>query len=211
MTFSSQDEDTTMATNTRWISDPSATSIAFGPFRVFPMRRLLTEDGEPVRIGSRAFDILLALLERPGELVTKEELTARVWPNTFVGSANLAVQIAGLRRALGDGIRKTRYVINIPGRGYRFIAPVSVETEFSAEAAAPVARRDHDLPAHSSRAVAPAEDFDELAQKLQQRGLLTILGQGSDKAAVALAVVEKLVRGDRNGLWLLDLRPLGES
>jgi Transcriptional regulatory protein, C terminal len=74
--------------------------------------------------GSRAYDILLALLERPGELVTKEQLIARVWPNTFVESVNLAVQVAGLRRALGDRVGQARYVINIPGRGYRFVAPL---------------------------------------------------------------------------------------
>src|ERR1700756_1081745 len=105
-----------MATSTHWMSDLSAT-IAFGSFRVFPMQRILTEDDKPVRIGSRAFDILLALLERPGELVTKEKLIARAWPNTFVEVANLAVQIGGLRRALGDGVGDARYVVNIPGRG----------------------------------------------------------------------------------------------
>src|SRR5437879_4926863 len=122
-----------MARNAQWVSHPSATSLAFGPFRVFPLQRLLTREDHPVRVGSRAFEILVALLERRGELVTKDELIALVWPNTFVGHANLAVQIAGLRRALGDGVGQTRYVINIPGRGYRFVAPVTEETEFSSD------------------------------------------------------------------------------
>ena len=65
-------------------------------------RRELRSRGVPVPLGGRAFDVLIALLERPGELVSKEELMARVWPNTFVGRANLAVHISALRRALGE-------------------------------------------------------------------------------------------------------------
>src|SRR2546430_299372 len=84
------------------------------------LRRLL-QDTQPVRIGSRALDILIALLDRPGALVTKDELMARVWPNTFVEPANLTVHIAALRRALGDGRDGNRFLINIPGRGYRFV------------------------------------------------------------------------------------------
>jgi DNA-binding winged helix-turn-helix (wHTH) protein len=72
-------------------------------------------------------DILLALVERPGELVTKEELMARVWPNVFVDSANLAVHISALRRALQDRCNGNRFIINIPGRGYRFVAPISLD------------------------------------------------------------------------------------
>ena len=113
-----------MGTNAHWTGEASVASIAFGPFRLFPRQRLLTENGEPARIGSRAYDILLALLGCPGELVPKEQLIARVWPNTFVESANLAVQVTGLRRALGDRVGQARYVINIPRRGYRFVAPL---------------------------------------------------------------------------------------
>jgi DNA-binding winged helix-turn-helix (wHTH) protein len=163
-----------------------------------------------VRIGSRAFDILLALLERPGELVTKEELVARVWPNTFVGGDNLAVQIAGLRRALGDGAGQTRYVINIPGRGYRFVAPVTVEAELSSDAPGMSLARRPTLPVKPLRAMADAQSIEELAQKLQRQGVLTVPRRGSSKASVALAVVEKLLGGD-GGVWLLDLRPLAEG
>src|SRR6266581_2045685 len=104
----------------------AATSICFGAFCLWPVRRLLLQDNQPVRIGSRALDILIALLERPGDLVTKDELMARVWPNTFVEPANLTVHIAALRRALGDGRDGNRFLINIPGRGYRFVAPVTL-------------------------------------------------------------------------------------
>jgi DNA-binding winged helix-turn-helix (wHTH) protein len=109
----------------------AATSIRFGSFSLWPARRLLMQDIQPVRIGSRALDILIALLERPGELVTKDELMSRVWPNTFVAPANLTVHIAALRRALGDGRDGNRFLINIPGRGYRFVAPVTLPEEFT--------------------------------------------------------------------------------
>jgi DNA-binding winged helix-turn-helix (wHTH) protein len=70
--------------------------------------------------------MLIALVERSGELISKEDLVARVWPHTFVDRANLTVQVASLRRALGDGRGGNRFLINIPGRGYRFVAPVRV-------------------------------------------------------------------------------------
>jgi DNA-binding winged helix-turn-helix (wHTH) protein len=110
-----------MATNTNWINDSPEALILFGPFRVLPKQRLLMQGDKSVHLGSRAFDVLIALLERPGELVSKEDLMAKVWPNTFVGPANLAMHISAVRRALGDGRDGNRYVVNIPGRGYRFV------------------------------------------------------------------------------------------
>ena len=111
-------------------------AISFGPFRLVPTQRLLLEDDNPVRVGSRALDILTALVERPGELVGKEELIARVWRGTFVEEGNLKFQVGGLRRALGDGRAGRRYIATSPGQGYRFVAPVTV-----AEAPTPAARR----------------------------------------------------------------------
>jgi DNA-binding winged helix-turn-helix (wHTH) protein len=108
---------------------------AFGPFRLFAAQRLLLEHEKPLRLGSRALEILTVLLENPGALVTKEELVARVWPDTFVEEGNLRVHMAALRRALGDGQAGNRYVVTVPGRGYRFVAPVSM-LEPSAQGAA---------------------------------------------------------------------------
>jgi DNA-binding winged helix-turn-helix (wHTH) protein len=107
---------------------PGATSIdvSFGPFRLLPTQFLLLEGGKPVSIGSRALEILMVLLERPGELISKEQLMARVWPNIFVEPANLTVHISALRRTLRDGRDGNRFIINIPGRGYCFVAPVAV-------------------------------------------------------------------------------------
>jgi len=122
-----------------------ARTFSFGPFHLIPVQRLLLEREKPLRLGSRALEILIALVERHNELVTKEELMARVWPNVFVESSNLTVHIAALRRVLGDGHNGNRYLVNIPGRGYRFVAPVSTadkETPSSAQPSGPAVHPD---------------------------------------------------------------------
>jgi DNA-binding winged helix-turn-helix (wHTH) protein len=102
------------------------TEVSFGPFRLLPTQFLLLEGDKPVPLGSRALEILIVLLERPCELVSKQELMTRVWPNIFVEPANLTVHISALRRVLRDGRDGNRFIINIPGRGYSFVAPVEV-------------------------------------------------------------------------------------
>jgi len=79
-------------------------------------QRLLLHGDFAVPLGSRALDILIALVGRSGELLSKNELMGRVWPNTFVEPANLTVHVAALRRVLGDGRDGARYIVNIPGR-----------------------------------------------------------------------------------------------
>ena len=105
--------------------DRAQCPFAFGPFRLYPRERLLLEGDEPARLGSRALDVLIALVERAGELVSKQELMEQVWPNTTVVEGNLTVHVAALRRALGDGQNGARYLVNIPGRGYCFVAAVT--------------------------------------------------------------------------------------
>src|SRR5580700_3908465 len=98
---------------------------SFGLFRLFAAERLLKKGDQPLPLGGRALDILIALVERAGEVVTRRELIARVWPNVTVEEANLRVHIASLRKALGDGREGARYVTNVPGQGYCFVAPVT--------------------------------------------------------------------------------------
>ena len=100
--------------------------ISFGSFRLLPTQFLLLEGDKPVSLGSRALEILIVLLECPGELVSKEDLMARVWPNVFVEPANLTVHMSALRRTLRDGRDGNRFIINIPGRGYSFVTSVEV-------------------------------------------------------------------------------------
>src|SRR5438552_11824167 len=96
-------------------------TLEFGRFRVLLRQRQLLADGAPIELGTRAFDLLLVLLEAHGSLVTKDELSSRVWPGIVVSEANLKVQICALRRALGEDGDSIRTEF---GRGYRFTAAV---------------------------------------------------------------------------------------
>src|SRR5262245_33591072 len=101
----------------------------FGPFRLDAAEHLLLRDGEAVPLTPKAFDLLLALVERHGHLLEKEELLKKVWPDTFVEEANLASNISQLRKALGDGENGHRYIETAPKRGYRFVAEVCELTD----------------------------------------------------------------------------------
>src|SRR5215471_10953830 len=96
-------------------------TLEFGPFRLLLRQRQLLADGMPVELGTRAFDLLLVLLETDGLLVTKDELMSRVWPGIVVAEENLKVQIFALRKALGEGRELIRTEF---GRGYRLTATV---------------------------------------------------------------------------------------
>src|SRR3954470_5711941 len=102
--------------------------VSFGPFRLFPAARVIEKDGVPLALGNRALDILVVLVERSGEVVSHRELLARVWRELVVDPSNLRVHINGLRRALGDGDGKERYIANVVGQGYSFSAPRRRET-----------------------------------------------------------------------------------
>ena len=95
----------------------ASTEVSFGRFRLLPTQFLLLEGDKAVSLGSRALEILTMLLERPGELVSKQELMARVLPNVFVEPTNLTVHMSALRRTLRDGRDGNRFIINVPGRG----------------------------------------------------------------------------------------------
>ena len=187
-----------MATDTDWINGSAEALILFGPFRMLPKQRLLMQADKPIHLGGRAFDVLIALLERPGELVSKEELMARVWPNTFVGPANLAMHISALRRALGDGHDGNRYVVNIPGRGYRFVAPVTIV---------------EDPP---EPAVTPASDprpamMQDCAAQLPHGYLLSLVGPGGGKTGVMLALVSETISLRQDGIWLVNLNSVEDQ
>src|SRR6195256_3048953 len=164
-------------------------AISFGPFRLLAAQRLLLEGDRPVRLGSRAFDILVALVERAGEVVRKEELIARAWPQTFVEEANLKMQVSALRRALGDGHGGNRYVITVPGRGYNFVAPVRREETLRAASAPPApSAPSHNLPFAVTRMIGRDYAVAALVTRLSSERLVTVVGAGGiGKTTVALA------------------------
>jgi predicted ATPase/DNA-binding winged helix-turn-helix (wHTH) protein len=181
----------------------AAGEITFGPFRLFPKEGLLLEADRPVRLGSRALDLLVALVERPGQLVTNKELMARIWSDVYVEPNNLTVHIAALRRALGDGRDGNRYLINIRGRGYRFVAPVAHADNRTCR---------HNLPAQVTRLVGRDETLRLLARRISEDRFLTIVGPGGiGKSSVALALAEEVAGNYEHGVWLVDLAHLNEA
>ena len=96
----------------------------FGSFRLDPVKRLLWREGEPVPLTSKSIETLLALVESHGEILDKDSLMSRVWPDTVVEEKNLTINISALRKALGESPQEHRYIVTVPGRGYRFVAEV---------------------------------------------------------------------------------------
>lgn len=96
----------------------------FGSFRLDAVKRLLWREGEPVPLTSKSLETLLALVESRGEILDKDSLMSRIWPDTVVEEKNLTINISALRKALGENPREHRYIVTVPGRGYRFVAEV---------------------------------------------------------------------------------------
>jgi predicted ATPase/DNA-binding winged helix-turn-helix (wHTH) protein len=182
--------------------------LAFGPFRLLPAQRVLLRGDEPVRLGSRAREILVFLVEHAGRIVKKHELIKRVWPETFVEEGTLRVHIAALRKALQDGKSGMRYVENITGHGYRFIAPITrlVNTDAIALAQAePTAHLPH-LPTPPARIVGREQVLTALAARFEQRRFMTIAGPGGiGKTTVAMATATHLQSSYQHGVCFVDL------
>jgi DNA-binding winged helix-turn-helix (wHTH) protein len=111
----------------------------FGPFRLDAAERLLSRDSEAVPLSPKAFDLLLALVERQGRLLEKNELMKLVWPDTFVEEANLSYTISLIRKALGEGAEPQQFIETVPKHGYRFIAEVQRKRAGDATSSAPAA------------------------------------------------------------------------
>ena len=182
--------------------------LLFGPFRLDPLQRVLQEGERPVRLGGPSLEILLVLVERAGELVGKDQIMARVWPNIVAEEATLRVHLSALRKALGDGQSGARYVQNVTGQGYRFVAAVTRLEQDGPAPATPVAatERRHDLPAPHTRMVGRSEIVSTLATRLPQQRFVTVVGPGGiGKTTVALATAEKLSASYRHGACFVDL------
>src|ERR1700732_485838 len=96
--------------------------LVFGPFRLSRAQRRLEKDGKPLRLGGRALDVLIVLAERAAEVVSNRTLLEKVWLDVTVEESSLRFHIKNLRKILGDSQSGIRYVSNVPGRGYCFVA-----------------------------------------------------------------------------------------
>ncbi len=165
-------------------------AMSLGPFRLVPSERLLEKAGVAVQLGSRALDILIVLVEHAGEVVSKRELIARVWPDVTVDEGSLRFHIAALRRALGDGEAGAKYISNVPGRGYCFVAAVShVKRPETAPPETQVPVRPRGLPARLMRMVGRDETVRTISARLATDRFITIVGSGGiGKTTLAVAI-----------------------
>src|SRR3984885_8783089 len=189
----------------------SKDELSFGPFSLFAAERLLKKGDDPIPLGGRALDILLAPAEGAGEVVTHRELISTVWPGVTVEDTNLRAQIAALRKALGDGRDGARYVSNVAGRGYCFVAPV---TRSNTGQSVPLigisaAERIQKLPPRPTRMVGRDDTVRALAQQLQMSRFVSIVGPGGvGKTTVAISVAHTLVDGFHDAVFFVDLATL---
>jgi predicted ATPase/DNA-binding winged helix-turn-helix (wHTH) protein len=172
---------------------------------------MLWEGERPIRLGSRAIDILIVLLEQAGALVSRATLMERVWPDSHVVEANLTVHIATLRRALGEGADGEVMIVNLPGRGYRFVGGVE---RYDADAQTPFGKSlaPNNLPLQPTRLVGREAIVRTLGDRVARDRLVTLVGPGGiGKTSVALAVAEQAISRRRDGVWLLDLAAIGDA
>ena len=188
--------------------------FAFGPFELHPLRRTLLRNGEPVQIGSRAFDVLTLLLERAGAVVGKEELMARAWPRTCVEESNLRVHISALRKLLEKGSDGLRYIDNVAGRGYSFVGPVSARaaTAVAVPRSAPPSPPPRlglrlGLGTGLNAPLFGREDaLAAVCAGLAESRLLSIVGPGgAGKTALALACARQVAQQFPDGVCMLEL------
>jgi len=178
----------------------------FGPFEFRPTQRLLLHQNVPVVLGSRAMAILLCLLERRGDVVSPAELLASVWRGINVEPAALRVQISVLRKALADADPGARYVTNVAGRGYCFVAPVLREADSAPAALTPDRRDRRALPPALRRMIGRETVVQALERMIATERFVTLVGPGGiGKTTVALAFAHRMSRGFDGEVAFVDL------
>lgn len=180
--------------------------LRFGRFALSPAERQLRADGEPVGLGSRAFDLLLALVQHRDRVIGKQELLDLVWPGVVVEEHNITAQISSLRKLLGANV-----IATVPGRGYRFTATLDAPPTGVQAAAATPSRPEHNLPEQRTRFIGRAAALADLQRLLPQARLVTLTGiGGSGKTRLALQFARQQLADFPDGVWLVDLTPLSQ-
>ena len=191
----------------------------FGPFRLDVPGRELLKGCTRLALGSRAFDILVALVSRQGELAAKADLMDQVWPGIAVSEGNLTTQVLNLRKLLSQHDPDTTYVVTDAGRGYRFVAPLrtglpEMKPEPACAVAAPAANdgEHHNIPNEVNSFIGRTHELAEITRRLGQRALLTLVGSGGiGKTRCALRVAQDSIGAFPHGVWLVELAPLQDG
>jgi predicted ATPase/DNA-binding winged helix-turn-helix (wHTH) protein len=196
--------------STRQIRSPAAIRLRFGPFELNVAERTLKKANQVIALGGRAYDILVALLENAGEVVGKAELIARAWPDVTVEEGSLRVHLSALRKAIGDGQFGNKYIANLQGHGYSFIAPVTRLAVGGASSSA--SARLSNLPPALGRMVGRDDVVHEILAWLRtEQRLITILGAGGiGKTTVALAAGHAALADFSNAAFFVDLSAVSD-
>jgi predicted ATPase/DNA-binding winged helix-turn-helix (wHTH) protein len=180
--------------------DGESSTFAFGPFRLFAAERRLEQDGTPVRLGGRALDLLILLVQRAGDIVSNRDILETVWPNVTVDEGSLRFHVKNLRRALGPG-----YVTNVSGRGYCFAAPVRRPDR---KPAPPLETRPS-LPSRMGTIIGRTDEMDTVSRELLRGRLVTVAGPGGiGKTTLAIAIADSLRPSFNGAVVFVDLAPV---
>jgi predicted ATPase/DNA-binding winged helix-turn-helix (wHTH) protein len=181
----------------------SATCYRFGGVEVRPAERQIVVEGQPASVGARAFDVLMALIDRRDRVVTKDELLDIVWPGLVVEENNLQVQVSTLRKVLG-----ARSVATIPGRGYRFTLTPEMPDAPMCDLTAPR----HNLPAQLNRFIGREHEINDVKALFANTRLVTLCSLGgTGKTRLSLQVAHELVGHFPDGVWFVELAPVADD
>src|ERR1700752_5545741 len=174
----------------------------FGSFELQPDKRRLLKDGATISLRPRAFDLLVALVDRAGQLVTKDELLGQVWPKAVVEEPALHVQGSALRKVVGKDA-----ITTVSGRGYQFTLPVSRGDGEANRAST----SKHNLPYQLTSFVGREQEIAQLEELVTANRLVTLAGAGgAGKTRLALEVAAQAVESFPEGAWLVELASLSD-
>jgi predicted ATPase/DNA-binding winged helix-turn-helix (wHTH) protein len=183
--------------------------LAFRHFLLLPYRRELLADGTPVRLGGRAFDVLMALVEARGAVVSKDALMARIWPGQLVEENSLQSHISDLRTAFGADRDLIR---TVSSRGYQFTGDISLPTEPNEGVVEPRTGPPRtNLPEPASELIGRNNELREVMNLSAAHRLVTLTGTGGiGKTRLALAAARQLLSNFPEGVWLAEFSPLAD-
>jgi DNA-binding winged helix-turn-helix (wHTH) protein len=190
--------------------DNAHRDLQFGPFELSSRQRVLRRDGVVLSLGGRALDILIYLVERPGEVIAKQELIDHVWPDVTVEEGSLRVHVAAIRKALDDGQFGNRYIANIKGRGYSFVGTVAPRTG-NTESRNDKFHHQGRLPVRPLMMIGRETVVGEVSDRLRNVRFATLLGpDGIGKTTIALAVGRGAAEEFGGQVYFVDLESLAD-
>lgn len=190
----------------------SSHAITFGQFQLYPSKRLLLRNGQHVELGSRALDVLIALITHAGEVIPTRDLVQMVWKGVVVDESCIRVHISALRKALSFPETSTSHVVNIPGRGYSFVAPVTLVPIDVESAAAIQSIPAGELPARLVRMVGRDDTVKAIAGLIEQHRFVTVSGLGGMGKTTAAIAAAHHFRSQFEGMVIfLDLSAITDS